>query len=395
MSRKKLCIITGTRADWGLFYPLANEIKKNNRIFQLQIIATGGHLIPGFGMTYKEIEKDNFNIDRKVRIPFSQDTGYSVAKATGLGIIRLAGALRSLKPDLVFLLGDRFETVASACAAFFLKIPVVHISGGELTEGSLDNTLRHVITKIASLHFVSTQTYRKRVIQMGEEPSTVFNVGALGLDNINNTRLLNRKEFEKSAGFKLGERNILVTYNPATLENKDVCQTELNNLLKAIDELEDTKIIFTKPNPDIYSRSIVNLIDEYVSKNKEKCISFVSMGRLLYLSALQFMDMVVGNSSSGLTEAPSFRIPTLNLGTRQKGRVRPRSVIDVDGRLKSIRNALRKGLSSRFGNSCRNVRNPYGNGKAAKRIIEIIKKIWIPSIRKSFFDVKSVYRNKD
>lgn len=387
MKKRKVCIITGSRAEWGLFYPLAKEIKKNEASFILQIIATGAHLSRDFGLTYKEIERDGFKINRKMRMLLKGDAKEIIAKSVGLGITRLTEPLKSLKPDLVFLLGDRFEIFSAAVASLFLKIPIAHIHGGELTEGSIDDSLRHAITKMAYLHFVSTNVYRNRVIQMGEDPARVFNVGALGLDNIANTKLLNRKEFEKKINFKLGRRNIMITFHPSTAEAKSVTEKQFRYLLKISDTLPYAKFILTKPNPDLYSKSLLRLIDDYVSRNNDRTIAFASMGRILYLSALQFMDVVAGNSSSGIIEVPSFGIPTINIGRREHGRIKPPSVIDVRGDFESIKKAFKKAFSENFRKRCKNIRNPYGDGNTAKRIIKIIKKIRVYEPKKEFFDL--------
>lgn len=388
--RKKLkvCIITGSRAEWGLFYPLAKQIKRNNKYFHLYIIAIGTHLLKEYGLTYREIEKDGFEIAKKVKIYLSKDDDKSIAKYIGSAIRYLTDDLKKIKPDLVFLLGDRFETFAAAVASFVLKIPIAHIHGGEVTEAAIDDALRHSITKMASLHFVSTQTYRKRVIQMGEEPNRVFNVGALGIDNVNDNNLLDRRSFEEAIGFKLARRNILVTFHPLTLEDRLTTETQFKNLLKAIDQLEDTKIIFTHPNADMYSDSINRLIKSYVAKNKDRVKYLVSMGRVPYLSALQFVDIVIGNSSSGIIEVPFFGIPTINIGDRQKGRLRPDSVIDVDGSFNSIKDALKKAFSKNFRRLCNGVENPYGNGNSSKKIINAIKEMPKISPRKIFFNIE-------
>lgn len=387
MSKRKLCIVTGSRAEWGLFYPLATEIKRNADDFTLQIIATGSHVSGDFGLTYREIEKDGFRIDRSVKIPLASDSEEAIVNSVSFGMKGIAAALKTLRPDLVFLLGDRFETFSAATASFFLKMPIGHIQGGELTEGSLDEGLRHAITKMAHLHFASTDIYKKRVTQMGEDPKSVFTVGALGLDNIRNTRFLERKLLEEEINFRLGKKNIMVTFCPCTSQTREVTVMQFRNLLKAVDELKDTKIIFTKPNPDMYSKNISELIDKYVSRNKKKAVSFASMGRELYLSALGLMDAVAGNSSSGIIETPSFGIPTVNIGNRQKGRLKPVSVIDADGDLDSINKALRKAFCESFKKKSRNVKNPYGDGHAARRIIQIVKKMDFFRIRKRFFDL--------
>jgi len=388
MTKKKLCIITGSRAEWGIFYPLAKEIKRNKDLFILQIIATGSHLSPKFGLTYKEIEKDGFGIDRAVKILLPGDTEEAIAKSVGRAIIGITDSIKSLKPDLIFLLGDRFETFAAAVASLFLKVPVAHIHGGELTEGSIDDSLRHAITKMTYLHFVSTETYRHRVIQMGEDPKRVFNVGALGLDNIKNARLLNREEFQERINFKLGAKNIMVTFHPSTYEKKKVSEKQCRSLLKAIDALPDVKVIFTKPGADMYSQIIIKLIDDYVSMHRDKAIAFESMGRELYLSAIRFMDVVAGNSSSGIIEVPSFGIPTINIGRREDGRIKGDTVIDVpECGVNDIKRAFLRALSDNFRKRCKGAKNLYGDGKASRRIVDIVKKVEIASSRKRFLDL--------
>lgn len=388
MTKKKLCIVTGSRAEWGIFYPLAKEIKRNKDLFILQIIATGSHLSPKFGLTYKEIEKDGFGIDRAVKILLPDDTEEAIAKSVGRAIIGITDSIKSLKPDLIFLLGDRFETFAAATASLFLKVPVAHIHGGELTEGSIDDSLRHAITKMAYLHFVSTETYRSRVIQMGEDPKRVFNVGALGLDNIKNTRLLDKEEFQERIGFKLGTKNILVTFHPSTFEEKRVSGEQFRSLLKAMDALPDAKIIFTKPGVDMYSGMIIRMIDNYVSKHRGRAIAFKSMGRELYLCALRLMDIVAGNSSSGIIEVPLFGIPTINIGNREDGRIKGDTVIDVEKcGVNDIKRAFLRALSDNFRKRCKEAKNLYGDGKASRRIVDIVKKVEVASSRKRFLDL--------
>lgn len=388
MKKRKICIITGSRAEWGLFYPLVKEIEKNRKLFILQLITTGSHLSSEFGLTYKEIEKDGFQINRKVKILSKADTEAAIAESVSLGIVRLSRALKQLKPDLVFLLGDRFEIFSAAAACLFLKIPIAHIHGGELTKGSLDDSMRHAISKMAYLHFTTTDTYRRRVIQMGESPKRVFNVGALGLDNIKNEKLLNKICFERTTKFKLGKKNIMVTFHPATSEEQKVNESQFKNLLKVLDELKDVKIILTKPNPDINSNIIIRLIDNYIAKNRTKAVAFSSMGRVVYLSSLQFMDVVTGNSSSGIIEVPSFGIPTINIGKRQEGRLRSASVIDVVGSILSIRRGFKKAFSADFKRACRRFKNPYGDGRTSKRIIPIIRQQHFPLQAKTFWDIK-------
>ena len=387
MKKRKICIITGTRAEWGLFRPLASEIKKNKKDFILQIVATSSHLSSKFGFTYKEIRKDGFLIDRKANILLSDDTEIAVIGYVSVGIKKISQSLQELKPDLVFLLGDRFETLAAATACLFLKIPVAHLHGGELTEGSLDDTLRHAITKMSYIHFVSNKVYRKRVIQMGENPARVFVVGALGIDNILNMKVISRKQLEKKIKFTLGKKNIMVTFHPATFDNKENIIKTFRNLLKAIDKIPDVKIIFTKPGVDMCSSVIHKLIDNYVHKNNKKSIVFKSMGARLYLNALRYMDVVVGNSSSGIIEAPSFGIPSVNVGDRQKGRIMPKSVINANNNFLSIKNVLKKAFDNKFREKCQYTKNPYGSGNTARNIVSIIKKTDFSKPNKSFFDL--------
>jgi len=387
MKKRRLCIITGSRAEWGLFYPLAKEIKRNRGAFTLQIIATGAHLSPDHGLTYKEIERDGFDIDRKVKMLAKGDMEKAISKSVSLGMERLSRALSQLRPDLVFLLGDRFEIFSAASACLFLKIPIAHIHGGELTEGSMDESLRHVITKMSYLHFVSTDIYRNRVIRMGEDPSRVFNVGALGLDNIKNTKLLNRRKFEKEVRFKLGKRNVIVTFHPSTAEKKEITEKQFANLLGVVGGLKDAKIIFTKPNPDMYSEIVIDMIEDFVAKNRDRAVSFTSMGRVLYLSAFKHVDVVAGNSSSGIIEAPSFGIPTINIGNREQGREKGESIIDAKDDRCSIENAFWKAFTVDFRRRCRHAGRLYGNGTASKKIIGAVKEAGVINVQKRFYDL--------
>lgn len=384
---KKVCIITGSRAEWGLLYPLAKEIIREKSKFTLQIIATGGHLSRDYGSTFREIERDGFTIDRKIRLPLKEDTPKAVGEAVSVGMKGFVRAFEELSPDIICLLGDRFEIFSAASAAVFMKISIAHIHGGELTEGSIDDILRHAITKMSQLHFTSTETYRKRVIQMGEDPRRVFNVGAMGLDNIKNTRLLEREVFEHETDFRLGRKNVLVTFNPSTAEDKNVYMGQLRNLLKALDGLKDAKIIFTKPNPDMHSAEIAGLMDSYVLKRPDRAKVFTSMGRELYLSALNLVDVVAGNSSSAIIEVPSFRIPSINIGDRQKGRIRPCSVIDSDGSYRSTVKTFEKALSANFRSKCKKIKNVYGCGRAAQKITKVLGGMNPCGIRKNFYDI--------
>ena len=335
---RKICIITGTRAEYGLLYWLMKEVQASSKL-ELQIIATGMHLSPEFGLTYQQIERDGFSINKKVEMLLSSDSEVGVTKSMGVGLIGFADALHELKPDLLVVLGDRFEIFSAASAAMIAKIPVVHLHGGEVTEGAFDEPIRHSITKMSHLHFTATEEYRRRVIQLGEQPDRVFNVGAAGIDNIKRLKLLSKQEFEQSINFKLGKKNLLVTFHPVTLEDTTSKQ-QFSDLLTALNKLEDTHIIFTKANADTDGRVINKMIDKYVLEQPETTIAFNSLGQLRYLSAMQYVDGVVGNSSSGLLEAPSFKIGTVNIGDRQRGRVKASSIIDSISTEESVTSAL-------------------------------------------------------
>ncbi|MFT7004462.1 MAG: GDP/UDP-N,N'-diacetylbacillosamine 2-epimerase (hydrolyzing) [Sulfurimonas sp.] len=384
---KKICVVTGTRAEYGLLYWLMKEIEFDPQL-ELQVIATGMHLSPEFGLTYKDIEKD-FVINKKIEMLLSSDTHIGISKSIGLAQISFAESFEELKPDIIILLGDRYEIFSAASAALIANIPIAHLHGGETTEGAFDESLRHSITKMSHLHFTAAQEYKNRVIQLGEDPSRVFNIGGMGIENIKRLKLLSKKEFEKSIDFKLNEKNILVTFHPVTLENSSA-KDQLQELLDAIDELENTNIIFTKANSDTDGRIINEMIDTYVSNNSFKSVVFTSLGQLRYLSALQYVDAIVGNSSSGLLEAPSFKIATVNIGDRQKGRLEASSVIDCESLKVSISQAIKKIYSTEYKKSLRNTKNPYGDGCASAKIIQEIKKIDLNNIlKKSFYDLKA------
>lgn len=384
--KRKICVVTGTRAEYGLLYWLMKEIESDNEL-ELQLIATGMHLSPEFGLTYKEIEK-NFKIDKKIEMVLSSDTSIGISKSMGLAQISFAEAYEELKPYIVVVLGDRYEIFSAVSAAMIARIPIAHLHGGETTEGAFDESIRHSITKMSHLHFTATDEYRNRVIQLGEHPNRVFNVGGMGIENTKRLKLLSKEEFEKSIDFKLNKKNILVTFHPVTLEDSTT-KEQFQELLDAIDELEDTNIIFTKANSDTDGRIINHMIDEYVIKNTHKSIGFTSLGQLRYLSALQYVDAMVGNSSSGLAEAPSFQIGTINIGDRQKGRIKASSVIDCEPNKVDISKAFEKLYLKEFKELLSNTKNPYGDGCASQRIIEEIKRVDLENIlKKSFYDLK-------
>jgi len=338
-------------------------------------------------LTYKEIEKE-FKIDKKIEMLLSSDTSVGISKSMGLAQISFADAYEELKPDIVVVLGDRYEIFSATSTAMIARIPIAHLHGGETTEGAFDESIRHSITKMSHLHFTATEEYRNRVIQLGEHPDRVFNVGGMGIENIKRLELLGKEEFEKSIDFRLNDKNILVTFHPVTLENA-TAKEQFQELLNAIEELEDTNIIFTKANSDTDGRVINQMIDEYVAKNSHKAIGFISLGQLRYLSALAFVDAMVGNSSSGLAEAPSFQIGTINIGDRQKGRIKAKSVIDCEPDKQSIKKAFEKLYSNKFQELLTTVKNPYGDGCASEKAVEVLKSVSLDKIlKKSFYDIR-------
>ena len=382
---RKICVITGTRAEFGLLRPLIELINEDKEL-QLQLIATGMHLSPEFGYTLNEITEAGFMVDKKVECLLSSDSSVGVSKTIALAVSGFADALAELTPDLVVVLGDRTEILGAVIATAMANIPIAHLYGGETTEGAYDEAIRHSITKFSHLHFTSTEAYRKRVIQLGEYPDTVFNVGAIGIDAIKKLPLLDRAAFEQAIGFKLKKRNVLITYHPVTLDKEAPIET-FENILQALDELTDTALIFTHANSDKNGRIINKMITEYVSSHKDKAVEFKSLGQLRYLSALQFVDFVIGNSSSGMTEVPAFYIPTINIGDRQKGRINCESVINSNNSLEDIKKSITFALNKTFRKKIQQQELLYGNGTAAKKILQIIKEHNHISIKKSFYNI--------
>lgn len=384
--KRKIGVITGTRAEYGLLYWVIKGLYEDRDV-DLQLYVTGMHLSPEFGLTFRQIEKDGFRIDKKIEVVLSSDSPVGISKSIGLGVIGFAEAFAELKPDIIVLLGDRFEILAAATAATIARIPIAHCHGGEATEGLIDEPIRHSVTKMSHLHFTATDEYRKRVIQLGEHPSRVFNTGALGIENINRLKLLDKKEFEKSIDFRLNKKNLLVTFHPVTLE-KSTAKNQFQNLLNVLESLKDTHVIFTKPNADTDGRIIIELIDDFVNRHPESAKAFVSLGQLRYLSALKHVDAVVGNSSSGLMEAPSFKIGTINIGDRQRGRIKAESVIDCEPTEQSIKGAFDALYSASFRAKLKKTVNPYGKGNASSRIIKALKTLPLDNIlKKEFYDL--------
>lgn len=383
---KKICVVTGTRAEYGLLKPIISKVASSSKL-DIQLIVTGMHLSNEFGLTYKEIESDGFLIDKKVEILLGSDTPISISKAMGLGLISFSEALNELNPDIVLILGDRYEIFALAAAAMVLCIPIAHIHGGEATEGLIDEAIRHSLTKMSQLHFVSTKEYKNRVIQLGENPERIFNVGATGIENIKKTTLLSKNDLEKKLDIKFLKKNLLITFHPVTLElGKNTIQLE--NLLNVLSELDDTFLIFTHPNSDSEGRSFINQILNFCCSRKN-AKSFASLGQTKYFSCIKYVDGIIGNSSSGLIEVPSFKKGTINIGDRQKGRAKPASVIDCDSSMKSISGAIKKLYSNDFQQSLNRVKNPYDGGNSSSKIVSILETIDLENIiKKSFFDIK-------
>ena len=385
---RKICVVTGTRAEYGLLHPLLKAVQEEANL-KLQLIVTGMHLSPEFGLTYKEIQKD-FKIDKKIEMLLSSDTAVGISKSMGLAQIGFSDAYDELKPDIVVLLGDRYEIFAAASAAMIAQIPIAHLYGGETTQGAFYESIRHSITKMSHIHFVSADEYKNRVIQLGENPKFVFNVGALGVENIKKLNFMSRDEFEKFINFKLNKKNIIVTFHPVTLENA-TAKAQFDEILSAINELKDTNIIFTKANSDTDGRIINKMIDDYVKKNADRSVAFTSMGQTGYLNALKFVDVVVGNSTSGIMEAPSFKNVTIDIGDRQKGRIKANSVIECEPIKNEILKAFKKAYSKEFQKNLKSISNPYENGNTSSKIVKILKEINLDGIlKKKFYDIKGI-----
>ena len=385
--RRKVCVVTGSRAEYGLLYLTMKGIC-NAAELELQIITTGMHLSPEFGNTYKDIENDDFDIAYKIEILDRDDSSIGVAKSMGLAMSQFPKCYQDLDPDLVLVLGDRFEIFSAVSSALVSRIPVAHIHGGETTEGSFDEAFRHSITKMSHLHFTSTEQHKTRVIQLGEDPDRVFNVGAPGVENIRKLQLLSKKEVEKHIGINLRERNLLVTFHPETLNTSVTPNQQFENLLTVLSELEGTTIIFTKANADTGGIVINKLIDHYVGQNTSNAVVHSSLGQLKYLSLLKYVDGVVGNSSSGLIEVPSFHTATINIGDRQKGRIKAKSIIDCDTSVDSIRSGLLQLYQPNFQESIQSIDNPYDGGDTSQKIINIIKKYSLDNLlKKQFYDI--------
>ncbi len=389
MSRK-ICVVTGSRAEYGLLFWLMKEIQTDPDL-TLQLVVSGMHLAEKFGATWREIEKDGFAIDASVDMELGDDTPTAIVRSMGKGMVGAAEAFERLRPDMVVVLGDRFEIFAAAQAAMLARIPIAHIHGGELTEGLIDEAIRHAVTKMAHLHFTSAEPYRRRVIQLGEDPDRVFNVGAVGLDNIFKLDLLGLDDLESRMDFALGNRFFLVTYHPLTLGNDDQGKA-INQLMAALDMFPEYRVIITGVNADPGNSRIAQRIMEYAENNSGRVLLRQSLGQLNYLSAMKHCSAVIGNSSSGIIEAPAMKVPTINMGERQRGRIRAESVIDCGETSNDIAVAIKKAISPEFRATLPTIKNPHGDGGASRAIKNIIKNTKLENILMKRFNDLPVTR---
>lgn len=384
--KKRICVFTGSRAEYGLLRPLIAELKKD-KAFETKLLVSGTHTEREYGLTQEEIIKDGFAIDAIVKIMGKDVSAKGVSKAMAGGIIRFTETLSQWKPDLVIILGDRYEALAMAIAAMFSRIPIAHLHGGEATYGVMDESIRHAITKMSYLHFTSTESYRRRVIQLGENPKHVYNVGAIGIDNITQMKLLTREELQNKMGCGLKKHNLLITYHPATL-HPGQSEEQFQVLIDELDRLKETLLIFTKSNADMEGSLINCLIEKYVKEHQEKSLVFASMGQRVYLSAMKYVDAVVGNSSSGIIEAPSLKVGTINIGDRQEGRVRAESIIDCKPTPVGIRSALKELYSVKFQQRLKKMKNLYGSGGTALKIMHRLRSLKLAGVLvKKFVDM--------
>lgn len=381
---KKVAVFTGTRAEYGLLYWLMKDIQEDSEL-RLQTLVSGTHLSPEFGCTYQQIEDDGFIIDEKVEMLLSSDSAVGTAKSIGLGVLGFTDALNHLKPDVLVILGDRFEALAAAQTAMILRIPILHLHGGELTEGAYDDAIRHAITKLSYLHGTSTEQYRQRVIQLGEDPKRVRNVGAIGLDHLKRSRFMTLTELSTSLGFALTQSYFLITYHPVTLGD-EAPEISFQALLDALDSFTEYQVILTYPNADDGGRRIIPMIEAYAANNSQRILTIPSLGQVRYLSAVKYASAVIGNSSSGIIEVPSFDVPTVNIGVRQQGRLAAKSVLHCKATKTDIEQAIDMAVTRRYKADEEIIDNPYGQGDSSAQVIEMIKSHCIESC-KPFYDL--------
>ena len=382
----KICIVTGTRAEYGILKPLNDEIKRDDSL-NFQLLVTGAHLSPEFGLTYQQIEKDDIHIDAKVEMLLSSDSAEGIVKSMGLGMIGFADTLKTMMPDLLIILGDRYEMLSLASTAIIFKIPIAHLHGGEISEGAYDDAIRHAITKLSHIHFTSTETYRKRVIQLGENPELVHNVGALGLENVTKLKLLTREELETNLEIKFKKYNFMIAFHPETLGSSTPAE-QFGILLYALRTQKDSFFVFTKSNADTDGRIINQMIDDFVKENHDSSAVFYSLGVLRFLSVIKVCDAMIGNSSSGIIEVPSLHTATINIGDRQKGRIQAAHTINVPGDKNKIAAAIEQSKGHKLKEMIARDGNPYGDGNSAKKILDILKKIDLMQFQiKTFYDL--------
>lgn len=383
---RRVAVVTGTRAEYGLLRKLLTNMREDS-LLSLKLIVTGTHLSEKFGLTKREIKDDGFAIAAELPILQNSDSSVAISQSMSYAITGLTNSFKELQPDLVLILGDRFEIFAAAIAAHLSKIPVAHIHGGETTEGVMDEAFRHSITKLAQIHFVSTEVYRNRVIQLGENPRSVFRVGSLGVENLKSTHIIDRKKLEADLRFRFSNKNILVTYHPVTLDATKA-DYGFSELLKSLSELHETTLIFTYPNADVGGLRIIESIKQFV-KNNPNAYAFPSLGQDRYFSCMKHVDVVVGNSSSGLIEVPSMKKPSINIGDRQSGRVRAVSVIDCPPVKEKIMEALELAFSFAFLEKIKNADNPYELEGTSSKILNTIKHYNLTGIlKKKFYDLR-------
>ena len=383
---RKICVYTSTRAEYGLLKGVLQKIDLASSL-QLQILASGMHLSPEFGMTIQEIRDDGFEPDESIEILLTSDTPSAICKSMGLAMIGYGEAIMRLKPDILVVLGDRFETFCAAAASQVCRVPIAHLYGGDTTEGAIDEAFRHSITKMSHLHFASCEPYRQRIIQLGEDPDRVFNVGALGVENIRKISLWDRRSLATSIGLNLEKPYFLVTFHPVTLE-KNTSEGQFQALLDTLDAFPEYNVIFTKANADTDGRVINQMIEGYAAKLPDRCIAVTSLGVLRYLSTMKYASAVIGNSSSGIAEAPSFKIPTINIGDRQKGRIMAASILNCDPSASSIKAAILKSTTQEFQRVLQDVKNPYEQPNTAQRIVSEIEKVKVAGLlKKKFYNI--------
>ncbi|MGL5109607.1 MAG: UDP-N-acetylglucosamine 2-epimerase [Vibrio ordalii] len=382
--KKKVAVFTATRAEYGLLFWLLKDLQMDPDL-KLQLLVSGMHLSPEFGETYQQIEQDGFQIDEKIEILLSSDSAVGTAKSMGLGVLGFADALARLNPDILVILGDRFEALAAAQSAMILRIPVLHLHGGEITQGAYDDAIRHAITKLSYLHGTSTEAYRQRVIQLGEAPDRVKNIGAIGLDHLKRGQFMDMDELSASLGFPLKTPYFLVTYHPVTL-GKEAPEASFQALLDALDAYPEHHVILTYPNADDGGRRIIPMLEAYAAANRQRIFAIPSLGQVRYLSAVKHASAVIGNSSSGIIEVPAFDVPTVNIGVRQQGRLAAKSVLHCKATQMDIGQAIESAVTKSYKSDNEVIDNPYGQGDSSEQVIAMIKSLRFNPC-KSFYDL--------